>query len=299
MVASNRILGKDGTYIIADAGQNHNGDMLIALNLIVAAKKSGADAVKFTKMSIDDSYTKKALDREYNSKHSFGKTYGEHRKKIELDFNQMFALKVFAESLRIELFWSVCDIKSLYQMESLKNPIIKIPSREIANMALLKEINKIAGNRPVILSTGLGIKQTIEKALNTLKDCRVYLCHCVSEYPTPPEHMNLNILNSFKEEYGNRIEGIGLSSHMPGITDGVLAVAYGVKIIEKHITINRNMKGTDHMASLELPTLQAMVSLIREAELCMGNKKIHIRYPKYVRRDMLKRKQINGDYRIE
>ena len=119
---------KGKAFIVAEVGQNHNGDLKNAFRLIVAAQESGADAVKFTKMSVQDSYTKEALNRTYNSIHSYGKTYGEHRKALEFTASEMMTLKHVADSFNMPIFWSVCDIRSLRQMAKIGNPIIKIPS---------------------------------------------------------------------------------------------------------------------------------------------------------------------------
>ena len=299
MARSDIISEKKGTFIIAEVGQNHNGNLMNALHLIIMAKKGGADAVKFTKMDVVNNYTGKVLNREYNSPNSFGKTYGEHRLKLEFEPFEMKALKVFAEAVGITIFWSVCDIQSFNEMDALDNPIIKIPSREITNIKLLNQINRDAGDRAVILSTGIAIQKTINNALKCLYNCNVYLMHCVSEYPTPPEHINLNRMNGLLKFAKGVIKGVGLSSHTPIISDAIVAVSHGAKIIEKHITINERFKGTDQKCSLDVKGFKAMSSLIREVEVIMGSEKIPTRYDTYVRRDMLKRKQPNGEYLIE
>ena len=296
-----KLLKKKGrTFIVAEVGQNHNGDIKQAFQLIVAAQESGADAVKFTKMSLVDSYTKEALSRSYMSRNSFGKTYGEHRKVLEFTIAQMRALKHVADAFGMPIFWSVCDVKSLRQIEKLGNPIIKIPSREITNLTLLEEISK--KKKVVFLSTGLGTKKIIKKAVDILTQnnkIELYILYCVSQYPTECKNVKIDTIEELREFLGDSIVDIGYSSHTASPLDCFDAASLKAKIIERHITLDCSAKGSDHVCSSEPEEFEIVVDGIRSIEEIGGSGMWDIKLPNYVKREMRKRLQRDGSYKIE
>ena len=291
---------KGKTFIVAEVGQNHNGDIKQAFKLIVAAQESGADAVKFTKMSLVDSYTKEALKRPYLSINSFGKTYGEHRKVLEFTVAQIKALKHVADAFGMPIFWSVCDVKSLKQIAKIGNPIIKIPSREITNLTLLEEVSKVKG--VVFLSTGLGTKNIIKKAVKILTQnnkVELYILYCVSQYPTECKNVKTGTITELREFLGDSIVDIGYSSHTASPMDCFDAVSLGAKIIERHITLDCSAKGSDHICSSEPEEFKIIVEGIRKIESMSGSRMWDIKLPNYVKREMRKRLQADGSYKIE
>lgn len=295
------VIPRNKVFIVAEIGQNHDGKFEKAKLLIETAKDCGVDAVKFTKMDITKSYTQNALKRPYISPNSFGKTYGEHRKNLELSVNQMHKLKKYAENLGLVWFCSVCDIPSFKQMELIGNPIIKLPSREISNIDLIKHIaHNNRHKKPIILSAGLATLYDINAALNILQNSQltknIHLLHCVSEYPNIDSRVNLRRIKTLKNI--EKIKTIGYSSHNYGITDAIIAVSLGARIIEKHIKLHfLESKGSDKPFALYPALLKRLVRSIRKAELMLGNNIIWRSLPNYIKKEMKKQK-IDGGYKI-
>lgn len=256
------------TFVIAEIGQNHNGSMELAKQLIDMAIRCGADAVKFQKRDIPSELTKEAFDRIYDSPNSFARTYGEHRIFLELDEKQHMELKEYANSQGIPYFCTPCDVPSVEMMERIGVPFYKVASRDLTNIPTLEAIAKTG--KPVIISTGMASHEDIEDGLNALGKDRndVLILQCISQYPAEMEKVNLMAMHTMRERY-NKITGF--SDHTPGIIASVAAATLGAAVIEKHITLSRAMKGSDQAGSLEEPGLKKMIEYIRLVEKAIGD----------------------------
>lgn len=267
------------TYIVAEIGQNHNGDMDIAKELIEMARESGCNAVKTAKRSLICELTPEEYNRPYNSPNSFGKTYGEHRKFLELSKPQHRELKKYANNRGLDYFLSVCDIPSLEFAITLAPPLIKIPSKEILNFPLIDRA--IEAGTPIVLSEGMLTYSSAIKLEEFLHEKKIsfnhtILCVCTSQYPTELDNINLNRLNTIMK-YTR-----GFSSHIPDPIFGIAAVAMGAKYIEYHVTLDRTMKGTDHKCSLEFEELDFMVKSIRDLEIGLGSRLLPTKTSRYL-----------------
>tara|TARA_Y100000590_G_scaffold470419_1_gene664747 strand:+ start:4571 stop:5584 length:1014 start_codon:yes stop_codon:yes gene_type:complete len=260
------------TLIIAEAGVNHNGKISIAKKLIDIASKAGADIVKFQTFRVDLGVSKSAKKANYQIKSTSGSANQyEMLKKLELDYKDHVQLIKHCKKRHIEFLSSPFDLESLKLLVRLKLKKIKIPSGEITNVLLLKEIGKL--NKQVILSTGMAKIREIEKAINILtkfgtKKNKIAILHCTTEYPTPMNEVNLKAILSMKKKFKTKV---GLSDHTLGSEVAIAAIAAGAEIIEKHLTIDKKMSGPDHKASLEPKELFYLVKSIRNIEKALGD----------------------------
>lgn len=286
----------DDIYIVAEIGQNHNGDMEIAKQLIEEAYAAGCSAVKSAKRDLTCELSDKAYGRLYDSPNSFGKSYGEHRKYLEFSPEQHRILKKYTNNRKMDYFLSVCDIPSLEFALSLDPPLIKIPSKEICNLPLLEAAAKCG--KVVAFSLGLCTDAEIREAVEILDPTflhNIIPIVCTSQYPCEYDNVNLK-----------RLEGIklyrkGFSSHTPDPMLGIVAVAMGATYIEYHITLDREMKGSDQQCSLELDDFGYLVDGIQTIQIALGDGKMMKEIPYYlkpVREKMEKHKCEDGVYRI-
>lgn len=257
------------SYIIAEAGVNHNGSLELAKNLVDKAKEAGADCVKFQTFIASQIVSKNAVKADYQKKQT-AKSESQHEmlKKLELSFDDFIELNNYCKEIGIEFLSTAFDFESIDFLNQLGMQVWKIPSGEITNLPYLIKIAKL--NKKVILSTGMSTMREIEDAVNILKDhgaSELIILHCTTEYPTPYEDVNLNAMLAIKERFGYEV---GYSDHTMGIEVPIAAVALGAKVIEKHFTLDRTMDGPDHKASLEPSELKTMVDAIRNIELSMG-----------------------------
>ncbi|MEA3495095.1 MAG: N-acetylneuraminate synthase, partial [Bacteroidota bacterium] len=259
------------TFIIAEAGVNHNGSIETAKKLIDVAVDAGADAVKFQTFIAKDLVSKSSPKAEYQKKTTNKKeSQFEMIKKLEISFEDHLELKSYCEKKRIKFLSSAFDLDSIDLLEKIGMDIYKIPSGEITNLPYLRKIGKL--NKKVILSTGMASLEEIDNALKVItksgtKDKDITVLHCNSEYPTPMTDVNLKAMLHIKNEFDIKI---GYSDHTLGIEVPVAAVVLGAKVIEKHFTLDKTMDGPDHKASLEPDELKAMVDAIRNIEKAMG-----------------------------
>lgn len=288
------------TYIIAEAGINHNGNLSIAKKLIIAAKNSGADAIKFQTFIPEDVVTKDLNLASYQStnKHKKKEKMFDMIRKLFLNFNEQKQLLKLAKKKNIDFISSAFDLASLkFLYNDLNLKTIKIPSGEITNFPYLKEIAK--KNTKVILSTGLSNLDEIKRAVsiltsNKLKRKNIAILHCNTAYPTPFDDVNLNVIKKFTKIFKLPI---GYSDHTLGTEASVAAVAIGAKIIEKHFTLNKKMTGPDHKASLNVDELKSLVKQIRNVEKTLGNENKKITKSesinkKFVRKYIVAKKRI-------
>jgi len=260
------------TIIIAEAGVNHNGDIILAKKLIDAAKEAGVDYVKFQTFKTELSITKYAEKADYQ-KDTTEKEESQFEmiKKLELNKEQFVELSNYCNLKKVKFLSTAFDLESIDFLNELEMDFFKIPSGEITNYPYLKKIAQIG--LAVVMSTGMAdlveIGQAVEVLLeNGLGKHNITILHCNTEYPTPVEDVNLNAMQTISETFNVKV---GYSDHTPGLEIPLAAVARGASIIEKHFTLNRNMSGPDHQASLEPDELKQMVRLIRNVEKAMGD----------------------------
>ena len=253
-------------YVIAEVGQNHQGDMEIAMELIRQAKLAGADAVKSQKRDIRTMLTPDEYKRPYSSAHAFGATYGEHREALELSAGQHAELLQYARSLGIAYFCSPWDIPSAELLHRLGMPLFKIPSACVTHIPLLRTIGSF--KKPVILSTGMSNLEEIDRAVAVLRGCELVVLQCTSAYPCDFNVVNLRAMDTLRSRYGLPV---GLSGHHRGIAVDAAAVALGARVLERHFSLDRTLKGSDHAASLEPPGLARLVRDARAVEAALGS----------------------------
>ena len=260
--------------IIAEAGVNHNGSIETAKKMIEKAVDAGVDIIKFQTFKSEKLVSKSAQQAEYQKKNigsSSDNSQLNMLKKLELSHSDHKELIEYCNQKGIKFFSTAFDLESIDYLHSLNLGLWKIPSGEITNYPYLKKIAQFG--EPVIISTGMCEMQDIEAALKVLTDNglnkdKISILHCNTEYPTPFKDVNLLAMNELKERFGVRV---GYSDHTKGIAVPIAAVALGAEIIEKHFTLDRNMEGPDHKASLEPDELKAMVSAIRNIESALGD----------------------------
>jgi N,N'-diacetyllegionaminate synthase len=256
--------------IIAEAGVNHNGSIDLAVQLIDAAKASGADAVKFQTFRADRIATRSAEKANYQQRQAAdGESQFEMLQRLELDAAAHRRLFDYCRKTAIQFLSSPFDIQSIDLLDTLEVPLLKIPSGEITNLPFLERI--AAKGRPVILSTGMSTLGEVEEAVQVLRAggvSEITLLHCVTEYPAPYAEINLRAMQTLKSAFGLPV---GYSDHTPGIEIAIAAVALGAEVIEKHFTLDRSLPGPDHSASLEPKEFKQMVAAIRNVESALGD----------------------------
>jgi len=267
-LGSQTVGGSEPTYIIAEIGINHQGEVEIAKKLIKEAADAGANAVKFQKRTIKRILTHEGLEMPYDNRNSFGKTYGEHKKALELSESDYQELKAFAEEHEVDFIASGWDEESIDFLDNLGIPFFKMASADLTNIPLL--VHTAKKNKPMIISTGMASMEMVETAVNAIKPFQVPLCilQCTSTYPSVFEEINLGVIHTFKQSFSDAV--IGYSGHELGIAITEAAVALGAKIVERHFTLDRTMKGGDHAASLEPGGFSKLVRDIRHIESAMG-----------------------------
>jgi len=267
-LGSQNVGESEPTYIIAEIGINHQGEVEIAKKLIKEAADAGANAVKFQKRSIMRILTHEGLEMPYDNRNSFGKTYGEHKKALELSESEYQELQEFAQEHQVDFIASGWDEESIDFLDNLGVPFYKMASADLTNIPLL--IHTAKKNKPMILSTGMADMEMVETAVNAIKPYQVPLCilQCTSTYPSVFEEINLGVIKTYQQSYPDAV--IGYSGHELGIAITEAAVALGAKIVERHFTLDRTMKGGDHAASLEPGGFSKLVRDIRHIEAAMG-----------------------------
>ena len=263
---------KQRTLIIAEAGVNHNGDLGLAKQLIDVASEGGVDLVKFQTFSANRQATHAAKKADYQIKTTDGNE-SQHGmlRRLELTPEMHKELIAHCASRNIGFFSTGFDIESVDLLVSLGQNQFKIPSGEITNLPFLRHIGRLG--KPVILSTGMATLGDIEAAIEVLEQAgtsraNLTLLHCTTEYPTPMAEVNLRAMLSIHKAFG---VAVGYSDHTSGIEVAIAAVALGATVIEKHFTLDRNLPGPDHKASLEPSELKAMVTAIRNIEVALGD----------------------------
>ena len=256
------------TFIIAEAGVNHNGDVELAKKLIDAAKDASADAVKFQTFKTEEIVTSQSRKAIYQHR-AKEKTQYEMLKNLELSFDEFRELKKYCDNNGIEFSSTPYDIKSVEFLNEIGVNRFKVASADLINKPLIEAMAKT--KKQIILSTGMATLGEIEKTIsliNAFGNTDICLLHCTTSYPTSYEQVNMNVLDTLKKAFGLPV---GYSDHTLGIEISVMAVSLGAKVIEKHFTLDRTMEGPDHFASLEPVELKKMVEAIRNVEKAFGS----------------------------
>ena len=267
------------TYIIGEIGQNHNGEVEIAKKLIDVVTEPVIDylfgqklmpmnAIKMTRRDLNEELSASEMLRPYENSNSFGKTYGEHRAFLELNDEQHFEVYQYAKSKGLEVVETLCAKGCLSMLRLFIPDRLKVASRDLTNLPLLEAMAET--KIPMIFSTGMTGQKELDDALSvvTKRHENISILHCLSQYPSEYQNINLLTIPYLKEHYPQYT--IGYSDHSIGILMPAVAVGMGAKIIEKHITLDRNMKGTDHRGSLEPDGIWRMVRDIRNTEYAIG-----------------------------
>ncbi len=266
---------KKKTYIIAEIGCNHNGEVDLAYKLVDKAIEAGVDAVKFQTFKADKLISKIAPKAEYQ-KANTGEMDSqlEMTKKLELPYDEYLKLFEYVESKGIDWFSTPFDFDSIDFLSKLDMKIWKIPSGEVTNLPYLEIVGKQKGKK--IISTGMANIQEVEQAIKILEENGsddIVILHCITEYPTPDNEMQISTIPYLIENYGDKYE-IGLSDHSQGHVAAVASVALGATVVEKHFTLDNDMPGPDHKASADPKTLNLLVDSVRKVEVMMGTPKL-------------------------
>ena len=262
-------LDTEKPFIIAEIGNNHQGNLSKAIELVKAAHSSGVNAVKFQKRSNEILFTETFFHTPYDNPHSFGKTYGEHRNAIELSIQDMSKIKDICEKLGVYFFATPFDEFSLDQLEKIDCPFYKVASADIVNIPLIKKVCNT--HKGLIISTGNSTYKDIDRAVNEVEKNRnpYALLHCTASYPANVEDMNLLCIKEMKKRYTNCC--IGISDHESGIDAASIAYMLGARIFEKHFTLDHAWKGTDNSFSLMPEGMRKMVRNLRRTPILLGS----------------------------
>ena len=253
-------------FVIAEIGINHNGDIAICKKLIDLAKETGCDAVKFQKRDIDSVYTQEYLSEKRES--PWGSTQRQQKEGLEFSYEQYQIISEYCKIKEIEWLASAWDLKSVKFLENFNLNYNKIASPMIVFKDLLEKVS--LQKKHTFISTGMCNLQDIDEAVNIFKknNCSFELMHCVSTYPMKPEDANLKMINNLKERYNCNV---GYSGHESGIAISCAATALGITSLERHITLDRSMYGSDQSASLEPSGLRQLLGAVRKIEISMGD----------------------------
>lgn len=256
-------------YVIAEIGHNHQGNVDQCKELFRAAKEAGAHAVKLQKRDNKSLFTKDAYNKPYDNPNSFGNTYGEHREYLEFGWPQYVTLKAYADELGLDFFSTAFDMASADFLEKLGVPCYKIASGDCRTLPLIKHVASFG--KPMIISTGGATLDDVKRVYDEVMPINKQLCvmQCTAGYPPAWEELNLRVINTFCNEMPEAV--IGFSSHDNGIAMAIAAYMLGARVIEKHFTLNRAMKGTDHAFSLEPQGLRKMVRDLDRLHLALGD----------------------------
>lgn len=268
-IGAREITDQTECYVIAEIGHNHQGSVAKAKELFREAKLAGAHAVKLQKRDNRGLYTKAAYDRPYDNENSFGATYGEHREFLEFGLAEYSELQAYAKELGVDFFATAFDAASADFLEALDIPVYKLASGDLKSTPLLKHVARFG--KPMIISTGGALIEDVQRAYDTIMPLNPQLAilQCTAGYPAAFEELDLRVISTFRDRFPNAV--IGFSSHDNGIVMPVAAYILGARIVEKHFTLNRASKGTDHAFSLEPVGLRKMVRDLERTHKAIGN----------------------------
>lgn len=264
-----RIDDASDCFIIAEVGHNHQGDMELAHKFLEVAKDCGADAVKLQKRHNRTLFTKAFYDSPYTSPNSYAPTYGEHREMLEFDKSQYAELQAHAAEIDILFFSTAFDQPSADMLAELDMPAYKIASGDLRNLPLIEHVAKIG--KPMFISTGGGTLEAAQRAHDTAREHNDQVCimQCTAGYPPDWDQLNLKVMSTYRDAFPETV--IGFSSHDNGIAMPVAAYTLGARAVEKHFTLDRTMKGTDHAFSLEPAGMRKLVRDLRRLKVALGD----------------------------
>ena len=269
-LGKNRVGDNVPTYIIAEAGLNHNGSIEIAKRLIVEAKKAGCNAIKFQSFTANSRISNKVKSVKYSEKaDGLQEDIYEMFERLSLNINDTKKIFQFAKKKKIDIFSTPFDEKSVDLLEKLKVKFYKIASVDLVNIPLIEKVAKTF--KPVILSTGMSNLSNVEEAVEVFRKIgnkNLILLHCLSSYPANETEMNLRAIDTLKKNFK---VPVGLSDHFPGIEISLLSIGLGANIIERHFTLDKNFEGPDHILSSEPEEMKKLVNVAKNSNLIMGN----------------------------
>jgi sialic acid synthase len=256
-------------YVIAEIGHNHQGSIEQARKLFDEAKSAGADAVKLQKRDNRGLYTHDLFHRPYENENSYGATYGEHREFLEFGRAEYQQLQTYAAEIGITFFATAFDISSADFLAELDMPAYKIASADLINTPLLRHVAQ--AGKPVILSTGGATLDDVRRGYDTVGEIndQIAVLQCTAGYPAEWDQLDLRVISTYRDLFSDAT--VGLSSHDSGIAMAVAGYVLGARIVEKHFTLNRALKGTDHRFSLEPQGLRKMVRDLRRTRIALGD----------------------------
>ncbi|MDX2301302.1 MAG: N-acetylneuraminate synthase family protein [Microscillaceae bacterium] len=258
-----------GVYFIAEIGQNHQGQLDIAKKMVDSLVGTGVAAIKTAKRDIDTCLSEEQKNMIYDNPNSFGRTYYEHRKALELSKDDFIELKNYTEAAGFEFFSSFTDENSLDFLVEIGVRYLKIASQRLADYELMKKT--AAKGLPMIISTGMSNIEDVDKIIEIFANNEKYLLQCSSIYPCPESELHLNVMKTYQERYKGKIVGVGFSGHHAGIAPDIAAYMLGAEIIERHYTLSRAWKGTDHAASLEKRGIEYILKYIAQVKDSLGS----------------------------
>jgi sialic acid synthase len=269
LINSIRIADDSDCYVIAEIGQNHQGELQKAKEMFRVAKECGVNAVKLQKRDNRSLYTRAIYDMPYLHENSFGPTYGAHREALEFGRDEYGELKRYAAELGLTFFATAFDFASADFLAALDVPAFKMASGDLKNTPLLKYVAHMG--KPMFVSTGGGTLEDVQRAYDTIMPINPKLCllQCTASYPVEPEDTNLRVIITYRERFPDIV--IGLSDHQNGIAMAPLAYFLGARVVEKHFTLNHAWSGTDHAFSLEPIGMHKMVRDLCRARIALGD----------------------------
>ncbi|MHB1103416.1 MAG: N-acetylneuraminate synthase family protein [Devosia sp.] len=268
-IAGVRIADDTDVFVIAEIGHNHQGDLEICKRMFDTAKEAGATSVKLQKRQNKSMFTKAMYEEKYNSENAYADTYGEHREALEFDLHQYMELKAYAEQIGIIFFSTAFDFESADFLREIDLPCFKIASGDLTNTPLLEYIAEMG--KPMILSTGGASMEDVQRAYDTVRPYTDNFCilQCTAGYPPAWEELDLGVIATYREAFPDVV--IGLSSHDSGIAMPIAAYPLGMRVVEKHFTLNRAWKGTDQAFSLEPVGMTKLVRDLKRVRIAMGD----------------------------
>ena len=270
LIIADRVINDDSAaYVIAEIGHNHQGNLKTAKDIFRAATENGASAVKLQKRDNRSLFTREMFDKPYDNENSFGATYGEHREALEFGMSEYEALAAEAARLNVAFFATAFDIPSADFLAELQSPAYKISSGDLKNTPLLAHVARIG--KPMIISTGGAAMEDVQRAYDVIMPINPQLCilQCTAGYPAEHAELDLRVIATYRECFPDAV--IGYSGHDNGIAMPLAAYMLGARVIEKHFTLSRSMKGTDHSFSLEPVGMKKMVRDLGRVQVALGD----------------------------
>jgi len=268
-IGTHEISDNNPCYVIAEVGHNHQGNMETCREMFRQANACGVSAVKLQKRDNRALYSKAMFDKSYDHENSFGSTYGEHREALEFDGDEYALLQEFTSALEVDFFATVFDFNSADLMAELGTPAFKIASGDLRNVPLLRHVATFG--KPMLVSTGGASMLDVERAHDAIMPLNSQLCimQCTAGYPAEFSELDLGVIATYRERFPEIV--VGYSGHDNGIAMATAAYVIGARIIEKHFTLNRAMKGTDHAFSLEPVGMRKMVRDLQRVHVAIGD----------------------------